>query len=521
MNVAAHSAMIRLSRPDDVDGFLAALKRMLCAGIAPETVNWFDGTAGQAGLFDQRPADIRASADTHARTEACADAATTPIAPERSIRLPRSLLELARTVALHDDPLRFTLIHTMADAVLRDRRVWDDSLNETRLRLERMGREVGREIHKMHAFVRFRIVPDADGEVTHVAWFEPGHWVVRAASPFFVKRFASMRWAVLTPRGCARWDRRQLSFAGPAARSDAPAADAGEALWTAYYRSIFNPARVNAGMMRREMPIRFWPNLPEAAAIDDLLKTASARTARMITQVDIPSRQAVRRKLCGPMRAAEPRPGDAAAGVDDWGALRRRAQSCSQCAFADQATQTVFGEGPLNARLMLVGEQPGDEEDLHGRPFVGPAGRLLRRALTRLGWPAERLYLTNAVKHFKYEWRGKRRMHKTAAQREAMACADWLEAEIALVRPAAIVALGRTAATSLLGRDVRIAGSAGTWQQRADGVPVLVVPHPAAVLRAPAHGAALNEEAWTELLGRAVERFPSGQPWNTEHDTIG
>jgi DNA polymerase len=132
---------------------------------------------------------------------------------------------------------------------------------------------------------------------------------------------------------------------------------------------------------------------------------------------------------------------------------------------------------------MLVGEQPGDREDLAGRPFVGPAGHLLDKALQRLGWDRQALYVTNAVKHFKYELRGKRRMHKTPAQLEILACAHWLQGEIDAVQPAGIVALGGTAARSLLGRPVKVLGERGRWSDRPDGLPVLVTLHPSALLR--------------------------------------
>ena len=166
--------------------------------------------------------------------------------------------------------------------------------------------------------------------------------------------------------------------------------------------------------------------------------------------------------------------------------LRRLAEdaaACRECPIGFHATQTVWGEGHAQAPLMLVGEQPGDQEDLAGRPCVGPAGRLLDRALAELGWPREQLYVTNAVKHFKYELRGKRRMHKTPGQREAGACLHWLDSEIAAVRPHAIVALGATAARSLLGRAVPVMKERGQWLQRDDGIPVLITLHPSALLR--------------------------------------
>jgi DNA polymerase len=135
---------------------------------------------------------------------------------------------------------------------------------------------------------------------------------------------------------------------------------------------------------------------------------------------------------------------------------------------------------------MLVGEQPGEQEDLRGRPFVGPAGQLLERALQRVGLPRDQLFVTNAVRHFKFELRGKRRIHKTPSQQEAAACAHWLEEEIALVQPHALVALGATAARSLLQRSVAVTAERGQWHRRPDGREVLVTLHPSALLRMPA-----------------------------------
>ena len=185
--------------------------------------------------------------------------------------------------------------------------------------------------------------------------------------------------------------------------------------------------------------------------------------------------------------------------------LAEQAAVCQACPLWRGATQTVFGEGPASARLMLVGEQPGDREDLQGHPFVGPAGRLLDEALEQLGWPRNKLYLTNAVKHFKYELRGKRRMHKSPAQREVQACAPWLEQEIAAVDPKAIVALGATAARAVLGHAVPVLANRGQWLEREDGRRVLITLHPSALLRdrGPDRDAAIA--AWIEDLRRAAE----------------
>jgi uracil-DNA glycosylase family protein len=163
--------------------------------------------------------------------------------------------------------------------------------------------------------------------------------------------------------------------------------------------------------------------------------------------------------------------------------LRERAAGCRNCPLWANATQTVFGEGSPRARLMFVGEQPGDAEDRQGHPFVGPAGRILDQGLAEAGIDRKRVYVTNAVKHFKWEPRGKRRLHKTPAQREIEACYQWLEGEIQAVQPRLIVALGATAAKALLGPRFRITQGRGQLQVR-EGLPdVLATYHPSFLLR--------------------------------------
>jgi len=163
--------------------------------------------------------------------------------------------------------------------------------------------------------------------------------------------------------------------------------------------------------------------------------------------------------------------------------LRQDAADCRNCPLWAHATQTVFGEGNPRARLMLVGEQPGDVEDREGHPFVGPAGRLLDKALAEAGVDRARVYVTNAVKHFKWEPRGKRRMHKTPAQREIAACHQWLQGELAAIRPALVVCLGATAAKALLGPRFRITQDRGRVLRPEGLPPVLATFHPSYLLR--------------------------------------
>lgn len=464
---------------NDVPATLRALSALIACGAEPLDVVWLDRAQAQGDLLGEDAASL----------------ATAP-PPEpvllRALRsLPAGAMDLAETVAQHAHPERFRRLHELALDLKADPRRWRDALDPRRLALERMAREVRREIHKMHAFVRFRQINDG-GETRYVAWFEPVHHIVRTASPFFAQRFAAMRWAILTPRLCVHWNREGLAFSPGVDRSLAPPPDAGEALWLDYYRSIFNPSRLKTTAMLREMPRRYWHNLPETRAITELIQTAPQRSARMVAQAS----ESQRRMPISLPRVVVPEPRTPQEQLDDLG---RRARHCTDCPVACSATQVVWGEGRVGARLMIVGEQPGDQEDLAGRPFIGPAGALLRRAVAELGWPMDSIYLTNAVKHFHFLARGTRRLHKTPSQRAAEACEQWLEAEIRLVAPQAVIALGATAASSLLGGGVSVAQSLGQWRTRADGLPVWVVHHPAAVLRRAESGAPPFED-WLEAL---------------------
>jgi DNA polymerase len=178
--------------------------------------------------------------------------------------------------------------------------------------------------------------------------------------------------------------------------------------------------------------------------------------------------------------------------------LRREAAGCTACHLHELGTRTVFGEGGRFAELMLVGEQPGDVEDREGRPFVGPAGKVLDRALADAGIARERVYLTNAVKHFKWTPRGRRRIHDTPNEREMRACAPWLRAEIEVVEPALLVCLGATAAKAMLGRDFRLTRHRGEVFDSPPGPPVTATIHPSAVLRGP-------PERREELYGGLVD----------------
>jgi DNA polymerase len=195
------------------------------------------------------------------------------------------------------------------------------------------------------------------------------------------------------------------------------------------------------------------------------------------------------------------------AAITSLDALKAATMACRECPIGEFATQSVIGEGRLKPKLMLVGEQPGDQEDLQGHPFVGPAGKLLARALEAADIPRSQVFVSNAVKHFKFELRGKRRIHKSPTQREIAACHHWLDDEIALVKPSAMVALGATAARSLLGRAVPVTAERGRWLPRPDGLEVLVTLHPSALLRVDSEDREAAFEAFVADLRQAQRLF--------------
>ena len=475
---------VRLAGAIDLDGFRAACRRLWAAQVEPGRVAWHAADDAEGDLFEA----------------AAPSADSDPAAPP--VQVPAAFLPLCESVILHVDPGRFGLLYRLLWRLQFEPSLRHDALDADWVLAQRMAQAVRRDMHKMKALVRFRTIAAADGDPPlHVAWFEPEHHIVEATAPFFARRFTAMRWAILTPERSVRWDGERLAF-GPGGRRDqAPPADAGEKLWLTYYENIFNPARLKLAMMKKEMPVRYWSNLPEAALIQPLAARAAERSMTMVQRG--PSELA--RRL--PARP-HPTPGQESASGGEapqsLPELRDALERCRECPIGEHATQAVPGEGMKRARLMFVGEQPGDQEDLQGKPFVGPAGQLFNRALAELGIERRDAYVTNAVKHFKFELRGKRRIHKTPAQQEAAACLHWLESEIGLVDPEALVALGATAARQLMGEPIAVTRQRGRWLTRADGRRVLVTLHPSALLRMEPEEKDAAYAAWLADLRQAA-----------------
>jgi uracil-DNA glycosylase family protein len=359
------------------------------------------------------------------------------------------------------------LLENDADVDVRTARLWS--------------RAVSQDVHKMHALVRFHATAGDDGVPSYVAWFEPQHEILRYASPFFEKRFGNLRWMIATPDGAAVWGGTHTEFIDSPGRSAVPREDSTHALWRAYYRNICNVARVNPRLMQRQMPQRYWRHLPEATEIHALLHD-NPRTLH-----ETLSAEAAAEDARIPLAIAET--------LERIAPTADSPLTCQRCSLWQRATQAVLGEGPRDARIMLVGEQPGDEEDLRGRPFVGPAGQVLDEALRKAGVTRGELFVTNAVKHFKWEPRGKRRLHMKPQQQEVRACGGWLEREIAEVAPLVIVALGGTAIRAVTGLQLTIDEARKMELRTANGVQVVATYHPSAVLRAPDERQAAIEAA--------------------------
>ncbi len=438
-----HSVVIE--RPYDMQCWRTHARAMAAACIPPERIVWSLASEGAGDLFG---------------TEGSEAAALPPA--RRSVRASRALLRLAESVILHRDPARFALLYRLLWRFQDDPHLLEKTADPDIRRLAIMAGHIRRDIHKMRAFVRFRVIEEADGADRYVAWFEPDHHIVRANASFFLNRFASQRWSILTPEICVHWDGNRLTETPGAEREDAPAQDAAENLWQRYYASIFNPARLKVSMMVKEMPRRYWKNLPEARLIPELIAGAQAREAAMVLQGGSSFPEKLPKSL-----------EEIAEGI----------AICRRCPIGCNGTRAIAGEGPERVRLMIVGEQPGDQEELAGRPFVGPAGQLLDEHLQRAGLDRSLIRITNAVKHFKFAQQGGRRLHQIPTAGEIDHCRWWLDAERRIVQPTIILGLGANAGRALLGRTPSIGKERGQARRLEDGSLLLLTSHPSFLLR--------------------------------------
>lgn len=416
-------------------------------------------TSAEMGLFGQQTADVDATCSVepaHQSTE--------------TLRVPKDFLRLAQEVAYHREPKRWDWLYGVLWRLTHDEpQLLRVSTDDEMHRLEQMEKSVRRDAHKMKAFVRFREVIE-NGVPHYIAWHNPDHLIVRKVAPFFSRRFKAMNWTILTKDESVSWDQRQLSYFSGVDRSAAPSVDELEDLWRTYYANIFNPARIKLKAMRSEMPVRHWATLPETEIIEQMLQAAPARVQQMLLHSE------------GYERSARDHFPDAAQPVS----LERLAAALPHCRACDlhcHATQAVFGEGPHDAAIVLVGEQPGDQEDIAGRPFIGPAGEVLDQALTAAGLDRASLYVTNTVKHFKFERHEKQRLHKRPNSREIRACLPWFEAEWSQLKASTLVCLGATAASALIAPGFRLQQQRGRWLSSKYCDQTLATWHPSSILR--------------------------------------
>jgi probable DNA metabolism protein len=451
--------VLRLTAPNDFAEWRGKARQALAANLSPQQVEWRmlgEGTS----LFE---------------TEAELPPAERPVGS-----VPKQFLDLAAQAICHTDPARFSVLYELLWQLQLDSTIMGNATLTANNALAKWASAVRRDSHKMKAFVRFKSIEGEGARERYAAWFEPEHYTLEMTAPFFARRFAGMDWGIVTPYRSARWDGEKLSLGPGGKRSDVPADDAVEDAWKTYFANIFNPARLKVAMMKSEMPVKYWKNLPEAELIAPLIRNARQSAAEMIERAasQPPSRHL---RVQAQMAETQAPPLE----VTSLETARQAVQSCRDCGLCEHATQAVFGEGPAMADVMFIGEQPGDSEDLAGRPFVGPAGQVLDQAIEKVGIDRSKTYVTNAVKHFKFVPRGKRRIHQRPDAGEIQACKFWLDLELGFVQPKVIVALGATAAQSLLGKPVTISKERGAPRLMPNGTLLFITNHPSYLLRLP------------------------------------
>ena len=463
------------------DAWRSAARMAISHLIPPDQIDW----TPSGGLFATAPL---------------------PVDPgPHQAHVPPEFVKLAGSVLWHSAPERLALLYQALWRLDQRDGAPLSQADPLGRRLNLMAKNVGRDIHKMHAFVRFRELPSDGPRRSFAAWFEPEHNTLEPGSSFFVKRFTDMDWMIATPTLTATFRDGGLTFGPGVARPDLPD-DASESLWATYFANIFNPARVKLDAMRSEMPKKYWKNLPETKLIPAMLKDAEARVQRMRDAGATPARPgaatvSTRYRMTMPQLGPQsgPQLGLTLPDIPETlNAAHTAALQCQRCNLCHAATQTVWGHGAPDAALMIVGEQPGDQEDLTGRPFVGPAGQVLRRAMATSGVAETEVWMTNAVKHFKYTPRGKHRLHQSPDRYEVETCRWWLGLELGFVQPRITLALGATAAFALTGNATPLAKRRGTVETGLQGGPVLISWHPSYILRLP--GKEKQEQVLDQLI---------------------
>ena len=388
-----------------------------------------------------------------------------------TFHVPRALVSLASVVLQARIPDRFNLLYSLVWRANAGDKVLDDDSDPDLSLARRIALAVRAEAHRMRTNIRFLPVPE-DGATRFLGWYEPAHFVLPANAQLLARRHANLRLSIITPDGAAHWNGTSLLFGSGLRHVQDD--EALQAWWEQHRGALQEHATPDV-------------SIPEAEALDEV------------------PRQPDRPALGPVVLHTEPSP--------DLQQARKDALACHRCPLHAPATQTVFGEGPANAPVMFVGEQPGDQEDTIGRPFVGPAGQMMDRAMEEAGLDRRLAYITNAVKHFKFTPRGKRRIHQTPEVPEIQACNLWLEREREHVRPNLLVLMGGSAARAVLGRAVTISRERGRPFRLADGQTAFVTVHPSYLLRIPDAAAKAREyDAFVQDLKSVRDLIEAGQP---------
>ncbi|WP_277184758.1 UdgX family uracil-DNA binding protein [Caballeronia sp. BR00000012568055] len=471
-----------------------AARSLLIEGVPPQEVLWLesDASATVFGVVDPPPPG---SVDPNAPK------------PPKIAREFLSMLEAAACVRVPDRwPFLYKALWrwTQGDRAVASREDEDGS------RLHRMIESVRAEEDKMRKILRFRHRDDSLGPPEFISWFEPVHDLLEHAAMHFATRMGNATWMIATPHGAAFWDGALLRVDRTSEPEEKPAdfgetsggmngeavsGDAIEALWLAYYESTFAEAHANAIKMASHMPVRYWKSPPDGRVDPSLISRADPYSRRDRRPRNVPSDMEVALDT-----SLEPLKGTS---LKEPPSL----DVCKRCSLWRNATQAVAGVGPANARVMLVGEQPGDQDDREGKPFLGPTGKLLDEAIAEAGLARESLYLTNAVKHFKFETEtgsDGERLHTTPSQREREACRFWLEEEMTRIGPKVVVALGATALKALTGHRTALSEYLGKTIEHKGRI---VVPtyHPSYLMRL------TDEKIRAEVFGTIVEALVFAQ----------
>jgi uracil-DNA glycosylase len=393
-----------------------------------------------------------------------------------SFGVSRALVSLAALAIQAREPMRFDLLYRLVWRANAGERVLAKTTDPEVRRAQGLALAVRAEAHRMRTLLRYLPVQE-DDRIRCLGWYEPAHYVLKANAQLIARRFPDLTFSILTPDGAAHWDGAELRFSAGVERKAVPDDTALQSWWRMHHAGLLHKSSVGT-------------SIPEAEELDEAPRS--------------PDRPSI-----GPV--VLPLHPDAA--LQD---AVQEASECHRCHLYEAATQTVFGEGPAQARVLFVGEQPGDQEDMIGRPFVGPAGQIMDRAMEEAGIDRRTIYITNAVKHFKFEPRGKRRIHKAPEAPEIQACRFWLDVEIVRLRPELVVAMGGTAARAVLGRAVTITRERGRPIELPDGQTVFVTVHPSYLLRVPDEDAKAREyRAFVADLRQIAELVEGDQAAST------